>query len=585
LLKSKKILSVLITLSLLAGTEPVCATSAADFKDTEYYASGGLDIINAADAYALGYTGKGAYVGISDEPVNFSHQEFNTKANSSMLNVASYNGGPLGVYDWSVLGHGSHVAGIAAGSRNGLGMQGVAYDAAISGLCNNNDFSEGTYVLGTDIYGPMLANQALKAINCSWDPSDDQQYYYPDVMGYNVSKDFIVNDSCHYTGQVLKAAQADKLLLFAAGNNGHTTTQIAGLIGSFLPEAANNILMVTLLNNEAIQKNADGSMSTPEVLSCFSEGTKYAEDFSLSAPGQNILSAEANFAATGTQYVKKSGTSMSTPYVTGAAAVVQQAFPYMSSRQLGDVLLSTANSKVTSTTKMQITQEEDKAGGKKDFQVNIYYLNDGTKRTKTELNDDIAAYLKTIVPTSWSPEFYWNKWLGYNHNVYYNVPMQELIGQGVLDVGAAVKGPGALNVRRMTNSALSSDYTVAGAAGPQALYTVNTAGYNSNWSNNIKEIKSYYIASDSSEADLRESWLYYDTNWLSYTETDRDTAKATTEAYVAAFNQKVDESGLRNLHAGLYKTGEGILRLTGHNTYQGSSIAAGRYGHDWRQSL
>ena len=145
--RSKKLLAALITLSLLTSTATTYAATAADFKDTEYYASGGLDIINAADAYALGYTGKGSYVAISDNPINFLHQEFNTKANSSMLNVASYNGGPLGVYNWSVLGHGSHVAGIAAGSRNGLGMQGVAYDAAISGLSNCENFSSETYVL------------------------------------------------------------------------------------------------------------------------------------------------------------------------------------------------------------------------------------------------------------------------------------------------------------------------------------------------------------------------------------------------------------------------------------------------------
>ena len=45
--------------------------------------------------------------------------------------------------------------------------------------------------------------------------------------------------------------------------------------------------------------------------------------------------------------------------------------------------------------------------------------------------------------------------------------------------------------------------------------------------------------------------------------------------YMDQYNQQVAASGLAGLHAGLYKTGEGILALAGDNTYKGASIAAG----------
>lgn len=45
--------------------------------------------------------------------------------------------------------------------------------------------------------------------------------------------------------------------------------------------------------------------------------------------------------------------------------------------------------------------------------------------------------------------------------------------------------------------------------------------------------------------------------------------------YMDQYNQQVAESGLAGLHAGLYKTGEGILALAGDNIYKGASIAAG----------
>lgn len=45
--------------------------------------------------------------------------------------------------------------------------------------------------------------------------------------------------------------------------------------------------------------------------------------------------------------------------------------------------------------------------------------------------------------------------------------------------------------------------------------------------------------------------------------------------YIKQYNQQVKDSELAGLHAGLYKTGDGILALTGKNTYKGASIAVG----------
>jgi subtilase-type serine protease len=54
-----------------------------------------------------------------------------------------------------------------------------------------------------------------------------------------------------------------------------------------------------------------------------------------------------------------------------------------------------------------------------------------------------------------------------------------------------------------------------------------------------------------------------------------DGLRTVTSDYVKYFNNKVEASGLKGLSVGLYKSGDGILRLTGNNTYQGSTIAAG----------
>lgn len=152
-----------------------------------------------------------------------------------------------------------------------------------------------------------------------------------------------------------------------------------------------------------------------------------------------------------------------------------------------------------------------------------------------------------------------------------------------MDAGKAVNGLGAINVRRLDKSDISENYTVQGRSEKQALYTVDTQGYNSVWSNDISEIRAGYIAenplgdaytkfegTDSDIKDLHDRWVFYTTNSF-----DESGENWMTKYYMDQYNQQVAASELAGWHAGLYKTGEGILALTGNNTYKGASIAAG----------
>lgn len=101
------------------------AADAASFRTEEYKNSVGLDLIHAADAYALGYTGSGITAGIVDSPVNLKHNEFSSKTGSKYLSGSAED------IDWKNLYHGTAVAGILAASKNDIGMHGVAFDANI----------------------------------------------------------------------------------------------------------------------------------------------------------------------------------------------------------------------------------------------------------------------------------------------------------------------------------------------------------------------------------------------------------------------------------------------------------------------
>ena len=116
-------LALVVFILVIFSLQTAQAASPESFETYEYKASGALDIINASQAYALGYTGLGQTVGVIDTPVRVDHPELAGKAD--MMPVTE-DGAPI-TPDWREIKHGSHVAGIIAAKRDGIGMHGVAF--------------------------------------------------------------------------------------------------------------------------------------------------------------------------------------------------------------------------------------------------------------------------------------------------------------------------------------------------------------------------------------------------------------------------------------------------------------------------
>lgn len=612
---NKKLLSLIVLSLLLVKPYNVFAAGADSFRTDEYKAMGEnvLDLINAAGAYAQGYTGKGVRVGVTDAgTVNFSHPEFSGKTGSGVVfDGLESTEVPL---TWAELMHPTHVAGIAAADKNGFGMHGVAYDADVaSSSIMGHYYGGGGFESSSSFYDNYLTNPDIKIINNSWGTN----LYLLDKKDFNEGIEYLQSDDSVIA--IEKAVYNNKLLVFSAANSGHLTAGLESNLDILTGDKAfnDNIITVTAAKANSFKKNNNGGFDVQsDAIAIFSDLAMYNEDTTLSAPGWNINSAYADFAVSGEYYFSGSGTSMAAPMVTGVGALVQQAFPYLSAKQLGDVVLSTANSDIIVQDSCFITTQYDTDdGGTNHAYLNVYYF-DSKGNNNTNVNDDIIEYYKENLESgAWIKAVniyneivlidYYNEELlrdllerkvGFEVNAYYNVPLDVFFGQGIVDAGKAVNGLGAINVRRLDNNDISENYTIAGSKDKtaQALYKVDTRVYNSVWSNDISEIRAGYIAENpltgkssvgentgnsgydetadkfAGLTDLHDRWVFYTTNSF-----DESGENWMTKYYMDQYNKQVAVSGLAGLHAGLYKTGDGILALTGKTTYKGASIAAG----------
>lgn len=180
----------------------ISTTQADVYRTTEYSNQYGLEKIHAAEAYALLATngksiaGDNIAIAIVDTGVQTNHVEISANYQSS------------GSYDFvnsdsdpsDDEGHGTHVASIAAGVKDGSEMHGVAYNSDIIAIKVLDSSGNGTYQNVADGISAAAAAGA-KVINLSLGGS---------------SSSTTLRDS------LLTAKAADALTVAATGNDGTT---------------------------------------------------------------------------------------------------------------------------------------------------------------------------------------------------------------------------------------------------------------------------------------------------------------------------------------------------------------------------
>ena len=480
----------------LSMTEEEIKKKAEEFRTEEYYYMDGekgegknpLDTMNAAEAYAQGYTGKGVTLGIVDDYVNLSHREFINKDNSYVIGEIPED------IDWGVSDHGTHVAGIMSASKDGKGMHGVAFNSNFVSGDNFNRKNLSEERMLKEAYTYFNSREDIKIINNSWifNLYIDEIHYTYDPKGYQGKKgilEIIEREGISNEIEILKNSMKkyNKLLILGNGNFGHITPALLPILSYLDEDVKNNIIGVTALNTSLKESNSG-------FLAAYSDLNKYNEENSISAPGTYINSVNA---ASSQKYIPMTGTSMATPMVTGVGGLVQEAFPYMTGKQIGDVLLSTASKVIVHSQKFVWTIQEE---GEDFLSLSMIYFGE-KPNSKEILKEDMKEYYEAnkklleifYLGSNSTVEEFLDIFIEENFvSIFENVPYEIVYGQGIVDAGKAVKGLGTLNARRLGKEDISSsngrvkEYL---SGKEQVLYTIDTMGYDSTWSNNISETK------------------------------------------------------------------------------------------------
>lgn len=517
---------------------------------TQAMALSDFELINVSKAHDQGITGQGIIVGVIDSPINQNHPDFKDKIlDQSLGKINNKTYTP----DFNSDVHGSHVAGIIGAKRNNTYPYGVAYDAKIYGLQATGANVGRASLVPANAY-EYFKDKDVKIINNSWGSAVfpvvgmRQLAWYSDTLKKE-TPDYIINtaSSKNITKELIRLSKEKQVLMvFASHNQGISSPDLEAVL-PYYDESLKAWLSVGSLDSSKIYKNSEGKLVVQaQGLSDFGNAFVGAENFSLVAPGSNINSINASYGVRdgifgGTNrklYRTLSGTSMAAPMVSGAAALVSQKFPFLNGKQIADVLLSTANKNYQApklTVKVTKDLYDIKTRKKQDYYT-IIYIDQPVPDSKEQIKQDLKSewyFDADEILNNLISNYDLMKDAGENYKGIQSLSKEALFGQGILDVTKALGGIAILDANRLEAKDANSKYN---KNEKEAYYSLDTKGYNATFSNDISQK------------------LWDDKTHLT-------TAK----------NSARDE--LKDIQKiGILKTGDGILILSGNNSYKGTTL-------------
>ncbi len=285
-----------------------------DFDTAEFKNQPGLDQINALAAYDAGASGAGVIVAIIDTGIDLNNPEFENRIHpqSADLVVAGVVS-PGDVRAMPTLqdqdDHGTPVTSIIGAERDDLSVHGVA--PAVELLIFRGDDDSSTDPI---VFGETISEAADRAATLG-----------AGVFNLSLGSDEAVART-EFSSLFTFTRDNDIVAVIAAGNDSDPDPDESALGALDVAGASGTIVA--------------GAVRSDNTLASFSNRAGAAADIYLVAPGTFIPTVRVGTPVGGTDFF--SGTSASTPHISGAAALIRQIWPALTASEVVDVLLDSA---------------------------------------------------------------------------------------------------------------------------------------------------------------------------------------------------------------------------------------------------
>ncbi|MCL2087236.1 MAG: S8 family serine peptidase [Oscillospiraceae bacterium] len=267
-----------------------------DYNSTDFSNQYHHNIMNNYLAWELS-TGTGTMVAVMDSGIDIFHPDFAGRIlpNSAATYDATSRIGLSHITDTH--GHGTHVAGIVAGSRNfAAKTSGVAPDAQLLVLKVDNPAT-----------GGIPSSSVIRAINYAVDQGAA-------VINMSLGRKFIDGPNAAEQTAITNAFYRGVTLVASAGND---RTNNAGYPGAYT-----EVIAVSGTNDQGLFDD---------------RYSNYGPQVALAAPGTSVNAADL-----GTGHRTRTGTSMAAPNVAGTAVLIKSIRPDFTPQQIRERLTSTA---------------------------------------------------------------------------------------------------------------------------------------------------------------------------------------------------------------------------------------------------
>lgn len=295
-----------------------------------------INLTNAASAHAAGFKGTGYAIGVIDSGVNRKHPALSPRVTAN-YNYVSAADNDLTKDD--VVGHGTTVAQLAAGTPFGAWPGGIAPGATIlsariirdkppvdDGSGQGNEVSG---ALGLKPIHDTLVADGMRIMNNSWGG-----LYWTNLAATSPI-------AAEYRPFIM---QTDGLVVFATGNAGFANPSSMAALpsqpgpngtypGADLERGWIAVTAINPANINELDKDKDGKT--------YPNACGVAKNYCMAAPGTAFFTRWDDSPTAPTYYYGR-GTSYAAPLVSGAAALVWQAFPYFNNDLVRQTLLGTA---------------------------------------------------------------------------------------------------------------------------------------------------------------------------------------------------------------------------------------------------